>query len=233
MDPIRDLNIITTELFAKDLQQIEKLLEDLNRVIARKNQKPDVEERDLILKCKEMLTEQKKPIRDGEWNGKEIDTLNKHLFMSAKPIVYLVNIGRDEYITKKNKWLVKIQNWIKENGGGPMIPFSAEYEAEVLATAGDPSKEARDTAAKDLGAPTTIHKIVNVGYRTLRLIHYFTAGEDEVKCWTIREGTKAPGAAGVIHTDFERGFICAEVMKFDDLDRLGSENEVKAEGLYL
>ena len=180
-----------------------------------------------------MLKDDKKPIRDGEWNGKDIETLNKHLFMSAKPIVYLVNIGRDEYIAKKNKWLVKIQNWIKENGGGPMLPFSAEYEAEVLATAGDPSKEARDSTAKELGAPTMIHKIVNVGYRTLRLIHYFTAGEDEVKCWTIREGTKAPGAAGVIHTDFERGFICAEVMKYDDLDRLGSEAEVKADGLYL
>lgn len=180
-----------------------------------------------------MLKDDKKPIRDGEWNGKDIESLNKHLFMSAKPVVYLVNIGRDEYISKKNKWLVKIQNWIKENGGGPMLPFSAEFEAEVLATAGDPSKEARDNAAKDLGAPTMIHRIVNVGYRTLKLIHYFTAGEDEVKCWTIREGTKAPGAAGVIHTDFERGFICAEVMKYDDLDRLGSESEVKAEGLYL
>ena len=64
------------------------------------------------------------------------------------------------------------------------------------------------------------------------MIHYFTAGEDEVKCWTIREGTKAPGAAGVIHTDFERGFICAEVMKFEDLERLGSELAVKSEGLY-
>ena len=114
-----------------------------------------------------------------------------------------------------------------------MIPFSAEYEAEVLCNAGDPDKEARDKAAKELGAPTMIHRIVNVGYKTLRLIHYFTAGEDEVKCWTIREGTKAPGAAGVIHTDFERGFICAEVMKYEDLDRLGSENDVKAEGLYL
>ena len=78
-----------------------------------------------------------------------------------------------------------------------------------------------------------IHKIVSVGYKTLRLIHYFTAGEDEVKCWTIREGTKAPGAAGVIHTDFERGFICAEVFKFEDLQRLGGEQEVKNEGLYL
>ena len=233
VNPIRDMEIITNELFQKDLQHIDRLLEDLNRVIARKNQKPDVEERDLLLKCKEMLTEEKKPIRDGTWNGKEIETLNKHLFMSSKPVVYLVNIGRDEYIAKKNKWLAKIQKWITENGGGPIVPYSAEYEAEVLATAGDPAKEARDEAAKGLGGPTMIHKIVNVGYRTLRLIHYFTAGEDEVKCWTIREGTKAPGAAGVIHTDFERGFICAEVMKYADLDRLGSENEVKAEGLYL
>ena len=233
VDPIRDMEIITNELFLKDLQHIDRLIEELNRVIARKNNKPDVEERDLLLKCKDMLQVQKKPIRDGEYNGKEIEVLNKHLFMSAKPIVYLVNIGRDEYIKKKNKWLVKIQAWIKENGGGPMIPFSAEFEQEVLANAGDPDKAKRDAAATELGAQTMIHKIVNVGYKTLRLIHYFTAGEDEVKCWTIRDGTKAPGAAGVIHTDFEKGFICAEVMKFDDLDRLGSENEVKADGLYL
>jgi len=114
-----------------------------------------------------------------------------------------------------------------------MLPFSAEFEREVLDLSGSPDKESRDKAAEELGAQTMIHKIVNTGYKALRLIHYFTAGEDEVKCWTIREGTKGPGAAGVIHTDFERGFICAEVHKFDDLDRLGSENEVKAEGLYL
>lgn len=114
-----------------------------------------------------------------------------------------------------------------------MLPFSAEYEAEVLATAGSPEKAARDAAAAEIGAPTMVHKLVNVGYRTLQLIHYFTAGEDEVKCWTIRKGTKAPQAAGVIHTDFERGFICAEVMKYEDLDRCGTEAEVRAEGLYM
>jgi obg-like ATPase 1 len=233
VNPIRDLEIITNELFQKDLQHIDRLVEELNRVIARKNNKPDVEERDLLLKCKDMLTTEKKPIRDGVYNGKEIDVLNKHLFMSAKPVVYLVNIGRDEYIAKKNKYLVKIQNWIKENGGGPMVPYSAEFESEVLANAGDAAKEPRDKAAEELGAPTMIHKIVNTGYRALQLIHYFTCGEDEVKCWTIRNGTKAPGAAGVIHTDFEKGFICAEVQKYEDLDRLGSENEVKAEGLYM
>lgn len=77
-----------------------------------------------------------------------------------------------------------------------------------------------------------IDRIIKSGYKNLELIHYFTSGEDEVKCWTIRNGTKAPGAAGVIHTDFERGFICAEVMKFDDLSELGSEKEVKDAGKY-
>ena len=114
-----------------------------------------------------------------------------------------------------------------------MLPFSAEFESEVLATAGSPDKGPRDEAAASLGAATMIHKIVTTGYRTLQLVHYFTAGEDEVKCWTIRKGTKAPGAAGVIHTDFERGFICAEIMRYEDLDRCGNTNDVKAEGLYL
>ena len=106
-------------------------MEDLNRMIARKNSKPDVEERDVLLKCVEMLNN-KKPVRDGTWNGKEIETLNKYLFMSSKPVVYLVNIGRDEYMRKQNRWLPRIQEWIKANGGGPMLPYSAEYESEVL-----------------------------------------------------------------------------------------------------
>ena len=113
-----------------------------------------------------------------------------------------------------------------------MVPYSADYEKEVLTVAGSPDKEARDKTAAELGGATMIHKIVNTGYKALNLIHYFTAGEDEVKCWTIREGTKAPQAAGVIHTDFEKGFICCECQSFADLDRLGSELAVKAEGLY-
>lgn len=111
-----------------------------------------------------------------------------------------------------------------------MIPFSADFEKRVTSMGADP--EVRKKIAEELGSPSAIPKIIKTGYNTLRLIHYFTAGEDEVKCWTIREGTKAPQAAGVIHTDFERGFICAEVMKFEDLERLGSESAVKAEGLY-
>lgn len=78
------------------------------------------------------MLDAKKPVRDGEWNPKEVDFLNTLLFMTAKPVVYLINIGFEEFKAKKNKWLPKIAGWIKENGGGPMLPFSAEYEAQVL-----------------------------------------------------------------------------------------------------
>jgi obg-like ATPase 1 len=169
-------------------------------------------------------------VKDCDWRATEVEVLNRLFFITAKPVVYLVNISEKDYKTKKNKHLPNILKWIKEHGGGPMIPFSAEYEQKIVAFGTD--KETRQKAAEELGAPSIINKIIKIGYNALRLIHYFTAGEDEVKCWTLREGTKAPQAAGIIHTDFERGFICAEIMKFEDLERLGSEQSVKAEGLY-
>ena len=94
VDPIRDMEIITNELFLKDLQHLEREIAEKERVIARMNKKPDQEELAVLVKCKELL-DAKKPVRDGQWTGKEIETLNKHLFMSSKPVIYLVNIGRD------------------------------------------------------------------------------------------------------------------------------------------
>ena len=91
------------------MQHLNRLIEELNRVIERMNKKPDREEREVLQKCHDMITNDKQPIRNGTWNGKEIEVLNKHLFMTSKPIVYLVNIGRDEYIAQKNKYLPAIQ----------------------------------------------------------------------------------------------------------------------------
>ena len=112
-----------------------------------------------------------------------------------------------------------------------MIPYSAAFESEVI-DAGPDDKEAQLAKAKELGSTSMVDRIIKAGYRNLQLCHFFTAGADEVRCWTIREGTKAPQAAGTIHTDFERGFICAEVFKYDDLKEHGSEAEIKAQGLY-
>lgn len=179
---------------------------------------------------KEML-EGGKHVKDGTWDGKQIEVLNNHLFLTSKPVIYLANIGRDQYIKKQNSWLPKIQEYIKNNGGGPMIPYSAGFEAEVVASNPE-DKAAQEAYAKEQGAASMIDRIIKAGYKNLQLIHFFTAGEDEVKCWTVRDGCKAPQAAGTIHTDFEKGFICAEVQKYDDLIEHGSEAEVKAAGLY-
>ena len=229
VDPIRDMDIIHGELIAKDIQNLKAKIDDLDKIIKRTNGKAAKDEMEVLVKV-DALLKNLKNVRDGEWTAKEVEVLNNHYFISAKPVVYVVNISQEDYIKKKNKYLPKIQKWIMEHGGGPMIPFSAEFEKAVVCQGLD--VEVRRKIAEELGAPSCIAKLIKTGYVTIRLIHYFTAGEDEVKCWTIREGTKAPGAAGVIHTDFERGFICAEIMKFEDLERLGSEQAVKSEGLY-
>uniref|UniRef100_A0A7S3MY08 Obg-like ATPase homolog n=1 Tax=Strombidium inclinatum TaxID=197538 RepID=A0A7S3MY08_9SPIT len=231
VDPIRDIETINHELRAKDLQLIERVLEEIATAMKRTKDKKKLEdELDLVNRVKVML-ENKENVKDGTWSAKDIDFLNKHLFLTSKPVVFLVNIGRDQYIAKKNPWLPKIQEHIKKIGGGPMIPYSAEFESEVVADAKE-DRDAQAAKAKELGAPSMIDRIIKAGYKHLQLIHYFTAGADEVKCWTVRDGSKAPQAAGVIHTDFERGFICAEVMKFTDLEEHGSEQEVRGAGLY-
>ncbi len=151
--------------------------------------------------------------------------LNRHLFLTAKPVVYLVNLSREDFLAKKNKWLGKIKKWIDENMPGDIIPFSADFETSLVTAPKEEAKE-EDEEVKRSALP----KIIRTGYSCLDMIYYFTGGPDEVRCWTIRLGTKAPQAAGVIHTDFEKGFICAEVVKYTDLMALGSETACKSEG---
>jgi obg-like ATPase 1 len=226
VDPIRDLDIIQSELMEKDKTIISKSLEDLIKVIGRANNKEAKEEKEVLDRVLE-LYKNNQNVRDVEWNYKEVEILNKYLFFTAKPVVYLVNISETDYIKKKNKWLGKIQAWVNSHGGGKIIPYSVAYELKLF----NATPEEREKLIKDSGADTALGKIITTGYHALDLIHYFTGGDDEVKCWTIRKGTKAPGAAGVIHTDFERGFISADVTKYDDLVTLGNEAEVKKAGL--
>ena len=226
VDPIRDLDIIQFELMEKDRSILTKNIEDLEKTIGRTNNKELKEEKAVLDKVMELYNNNQN-VRDVDWNYKEIDVLNKYLFFTAKPVVYLVNISEQDYIKKKNKWLGKIQAWIKSHGGGKIIPYSVAYEKKIF----EASPEDKEKIVKETGSDSALGKIVKEGYHALDLIHYFTSGEDEVKCWTIRKGNKAPQAAGVIHTDFERGFISAEVTKFDDLMTHKSENEVKKAGL--
>jgi len=216
VDPIRDLETISAELIAKDLQWIEKKMEHLTKLITRMNDKKAVFEKEILDKVVAVL-EAKRWIKDEKWNAKEVEFLNECLFLTAKPVIYLVNIGDKEYEKKKNKWLLKIKKWIDDNCQGQMIPYSVAFEQENL-DAEDRSK-------------CMIDKIIKQGYAALDLIHYFTCGEDEVKCWTVRRETKAPQAAGVIHTDFEKGFISCDVTKYADFMEHKNEATLKSLGL--
>lgn len=156
----------------------------------RKKEKRDEEELDLMKRVEEMLKEGKF-VKDGTYSAKEVEMLNKHLFLTSKPIIYLVNIGDAQYVKKQNQWLPKIQEFIKTSVPGPMIPYSAEFESQVV-DAGKEDKEAQLAKAKELGGVSMIDRIIKAGYKNLQLINFFTAGEDEVRSWTIRDGTKAP-----------------------------------------
>jgi obg-like ATPase 1 len=229
VDPVRDLEVISGELIKKDMQYLVKKLDTLTKDIARFNQKQAKDEKETLDKVKDLL-DKEIWVKEGTWSLKDIEILNEHLFFTAKPVIYIVNLSEKDFKRKGNKWLTKIKEWIEKACPGPIIPYSVAYEQALLAeyTKGEETKTDED--AKKHADLSMITKITKTGYKMLELIHYFTAGEDEVKCWTIRDGTKAPGAAGVIHTDFEKGFICAEVMKYDDFIEYGTEVETKSRG---
>lgn len=230
VDPIRDIEIINMELILKDLEYIEKIHDEIEKKVLRSGDKTLKFDYEVLHKVLDILKNQKKWVRTHDWNDKEIEILNKHLLITMKPIVYLLNMSEPEYIKKKNKWLPKIKQWVDEHDlGATIIPFSAAFELKLQELASD---EERKAYVEQAGAPSQMDKIITTGYKALQLCYFFTAGEDEVKCWTIQVGTKAPQAAGRIHTDFEKGFIMAEVMKFDDFKENGSEAAVKAAGKY-
>ncbi|GLH03820.1 Obg-like ATPase 1 [Gryllus bimaculatus] len=178
-----------------------------------------MERTDMLCKFKTMMVDEKTHLRFGDWNANEIECLNKHPFITTKPVVYLINLSEKDYLKKKNK-LLKIKEWVdKHDPGATIIPFSGVFENKLA----DMEEPERARFLEEVKSTSALEKIIVQGYKALQLQYFFTAGADEVKAWTIQKGTKAPQAAGKIHTDFEKGFIMAEVMKYDDFKEEGSE----------
>uniref|UniRef100_A0A672TSS3 Obg-like ATPase 1 n=21 Tax=Neoaves TaxID=3078114 RepID=A0A672TSS3_STRHB len=230
VDPVRDIEIIHEELRLKDEELIMQSIDKLEKVAVRGGDKKLKPEYDVMCKIKTWVIDEKKAVRFyHDWNDKEIDVLNKHLFFTSKPMIYLVNLSEKDYIRKKNKWLIKIKEWVdKHDPGALVIPFSGALELKLQ----DMSAEEKQKYLEENMTQSALAKIIKAGYAALQLEYFFTAGPDEVRAWTIRKGTKAPQAAGKIHTDFEKGFIMAEVMKYEDFKEGGSEAAVKAAGKY-
>jgi len=230
VDPIRDLDIINEELRLKDEEFFNKVFEEVERKHVRGNDKKLKNEYESLLKIQKVLMEEKRHIRFGDWNANDIAVLNEHLFITSKPMLYLVNLSEKDFIRKKNKWLPKIKEFIDKNDPGAMIiPISGAFEQKLMDMETDDERKAYVEETK---CTSSLEKVIKQGYKALQLEYFFTCGPDEVKAWTILKGTKAPQAAGRIHTDFEKGFIMAEIMKYADYKEHGSEIAVKAAGGY-
>lgn len=237
VDPIRDLETIIHELCRKDTSYVEGVRAKKEADVKKdpKNKLPPVFYT-VMDKVKDML-DHNIPLRSGTWNLEEVAKINELIpqAITLKPIVYLVNLDAASFKRKANRWLVPISDWVRDHGGGQIIPFSVEWEQGLWALREDPvAREAY--LAETAGLKSVLPRIVKIGYNVLNLQYFFTAGETEVRCWTVPAGACAPEAAGVIHSDFERGFIKAEVCSYEDFKTLSNGTKsmanVKAAGKY-
>ncbi|KAH3979793.1 hypothetical protein HBH98_173910 [Parastagonospora nodorum] len=230
VDPLRDLDIIAEELRLKDIEFVEKSLEKLVKETRRGGQSLEMkklkEEQATVEKILAMLKDGK-DVRKGDWTPKEVEVINPLFLLSAKPVVFLVNLSEKDYVRQKNKHLPKIAQWVKEHAtGDPVIPISVAYEERLAAMTDEESAEEQKT----VGAKSILPKVVITMRKALNLGSFFTTGTDEVRQWTLRNGTKAPQAAGVIHGDFEKTFIQVVVYNYSVLREEGDEASVKAKG---
>lgn len=224
VDPVRDKEIIDTELLLKDLETVEKRLEKLKRQ-AKSNEKEAIRAMHTAEKIKIHL-ESGKPARSLTIEGDERELFDSLWLLTAKPILYVCNVDEDA-VNDGNAYTEQFKEAVKDENA-QVILISAGIEADIIELE---SLEERMEFLEDMGlSEPGVNKVIRASYALLNLITYFTAGEKEVRAWTIEKGTKAPQAAGVIHTDFEKGFIRAEVIKYNDFTTLGSENAVKEAG---
>jgi GTP-binding protein YchF len=228
VDPLRDVGVIETELVLKDLETVEKRLERTQK-FTKSAGKQGEEARAEVAVLEKLRGHLNEGLSARQYaGGEEVQSLLKELcLLTAKPIIFVANVSESDAGQPEK---VKHYQALKAYGaslGVPVVPISAAIEAEVSQL--PESERAGYLDSLGLQEPG-LHKIIREGYTLLGLITYLTAGPEETRAWTITQGMKAPQAAGVIHTDFERGFIKAEVMAYQDMVSLGSEANVKAAG---
>ncbi|MDK7748877.1 redox-regulated ATPase YchF [Brevibacterium sp. UMB10442] len=219
-DPAGDMDTISTELILADLQTLENARPRIEKEVKRKTVEPDVLE--AMDQAKELLEGGTTLFQGAQKAGIDVDQLKELQLMTAKPFIYVFNTDEDgladEAMQAKMRELV---------APAEAIFLDAKFEAELIELDPEEAAEMLESTGQD---EPGLDKLARVGFDTLGLQTYLTAGPKEARAWTIRKGWTAPEAAGVIHTDFQKGFIKAEIVSFEDLDELGSMAEAKAAG---
>lgn len=224
IDPIRDSEIIETELMLADLESLEKRLPNLEKR-AKGNDKWAIEQIDIINRALEVLKDGR-PARETKIEKEEEKLLKGLQLLTTKPVLYVCNVDEDS-ASKGNHFSDKVIEKAKQENAKVVI-MCASIEQEISQLE---SKEEKREFLESLGLEESgLDKVIRAGYELLNLITYFTAGEKETRAWTVIKGATAPQAAGVIHTDFEKGFIRAETISYDDYVTLGGESKCKEAG---
>ncbi len=225
IDPISDIQTINLELILADIESVDKRIERSRKNMKGGN-KQYAQEVEVLERIKESLYADK-PARSVELSDDEKLIIRDLHLLTMKPVLYAANVSEDGVTeADSNPYVQKVREFaVAENA--EVVPISAKVEAEIAELEG----EDKAMFLEELGlAESGLNRLIKAAYRLLGLYTYFTAGVQEVRAWTIHKGTKAPGAAGVIHSDFERGFIRAEVVSYDDLVAAGSMNGAKERG---
>ncbi len=226
INPARDIETINLELIFSDIEMLERRIDRAKK--ASKGDKKYLAEVDFLERLKEFL-ESGKSARAFDFTDDEREILKSTPLLSAKPVIYASNLSEDDFRNniETNEHYQTVKK-IAEEEHSAVLPICAQIEAEIS----DMDAEDKEMFLNDLGLEVSgLNRIIKEGYSLLGLISYLTAGKPEVRAWTIKKGTKAPQAAGKIHTDFEKGFIRAEVVSFDDLMKCGSMASAKEKGL--
>ena len=224
-DPIRDIETINLELAIADLDVINNRLERVAKKARTTKNKDDITEVEALEKSKASLLENK-PLRQVEYSDDELKLLKSYSFLTLKPIIYLANIKEDELGNSDNDYVKQVREYAeKENSQVVSLCVKVEEDLSEL------SFEDKQEMLEALGLESSgLDQLITATYDILGLATYFTVGKDEVRAWTFKKGMNAKACAGIIHTDFEKGFIRAEVISYTDLIECGSELKVKEAG---
>ena len=225
VDPIDDIETINLELILADLETVNRRYDRVEKM-ARQKDKEAVAEYNVIKKLKEAL-ENEKPARSVELSDDEEKIAKQLHLLTAKPVLYVANVSEDDIVdVDNNEYVQKVREYAA-NEGAEVIVVSAKIEEEIAQL--DP--EEKEMFLEELGIKESgLDQLIKASYDLLGLATYFTAGEPEVRAWTFKKGMKAPEAAGIIHTDFERGFIRAETVSYNDLMEAGSMAQARDNG---
>ena len=225
VNPIRDIEVINLELILADLEIIQNRLNKTSKKAQMTKNKEELKEIELLERIKENL-EKNIPARKLGLDEEEKKIISSFNLITLKPVIYVANVGEEDILVGTNKYVEEVKKYAEQEQSETVM-ICAKIESELVELPDDEKQLFLEELQID---ESGLDKLIKKTYKLLGLATYFTVGPDEVRAWTFTKGMKAPECAGIIHSDFERGFIKAEVMSYDDLVSCGSEKDVKENG---